>query len=845
MKKLLLMILTMMLAFSLASYAQMTDDQVVEYVQSGISSGKSQNQIGRELLARGVTQAQLERLKAQYEKSQGAGSTVSKSGSKTVNRDTSGSRSVKGGTKAGNAKAGSKVNPKTGTRVQSRNAAQNAYADENGYTYDEFGNAYDEDGFLVEEASMKEEQDPKNRIFGHDIFQGMDLSFEPNENIATPSDYVLGPGDELLIEIWGYNEATINETISPEGRINISQVGPIYLSGLTVKEASNKIKKSLVSKYASIAGESPNTSVSVSLGQIRTITVHVMGEVNMPGTYRLSSFATVFNALYHADGVTDNGSLRAIKVVRGGKEVGKVDVYGYLFEGKSDSDMRLKEGDIVIVPPYVNLVSVDGNVKRPMRYEMKESEPVGKLLEYAGGFSSEAHRGDVSVVRKTGAERQVFTVKSGNFSSFTMDDGDEVTVGAVTERFSNKVEIEGAVMRPGKYELGGDIATVRQLVAAAGGLLEDAFLNRAVITREKADLTLSTISVSLGAVIAGTAQDVLLKKNDIVTVSSLSEIEDPGILTINGYVFNPGSFPYADNTTVEDLILMAGGLLDGASFARVDIARRVSDPMSVMPNDTLGVSYSFPLKNGLVLEGGEYFTLKPYDVVSVRKSPGYREQRFVKASGELAFPGEYVLVNEGERVSQLVERAGGITSHAFLKGATLVRRMNDEERALAEATKRLAQKGSTRDTIKIDDVKDNYNVAIQLDKALEKPGSDYDLILREGDELVVPEFLSTVKISGTVMYPNTVLYLPGKKLSYYINAAGGYGQRAKRSKVYIVYMNGTVAKGRGSQKIEPGCEIIVPVRPESKGMSTGEIISLGTSAASLGTMVATLVNLLK
>lgn len=812
-----------MFAFSLTSYAQMTDDQVVEYVQSGLDSGKSQNQIARELLARGVTQSQLERLKSQYEKSQnGTGTTTSKSGSKSVNRDTSASRSVKSSTKS--------ASKSSVTAARTQNQA---------YTGMDEADAYTAEG---ETVVNEVETDPKNRIFGHDIFQGMDLSFEPNENIATPSDYVLGPGDELLIEIWGYNEATINETISPEGRINISQVGPIYLSGLTVKEASNKIKNSLVSKYASIAGESPNTSVSVSLGQIRTITVNVMGEVNMPGTYRLSSFATVFNALYHADGVTDNGSLRAIKVVRGGKEVGKVDVYGYLFNGKSDSDMRLKEGDIIIVPPYINLVSVDGNVKRPMRYEMSENEPIAKLLEYAGGFSSEAHRGDVNVVRKTGTERKVFTVKSNNFSSFTMDDGDEVTVGAVTERYANKVEIEGAVVRPGAYELGGDIATVRQLVNAAGGLLEDAFLNRAVITREKPDLTLSTISVSLGAVVAGTAQDVLLKKNDIVSVSSLSEIEDPGVLTINGYVFNPGTFPYAENTTVEDLILMAGGLLDGASYARVDIARRVSDPMSVMPNDTLGVAFSFPLKNGLVLEGGEYSTLQPYDVVSVRKSPGYREQRFVKATGELAFPGEYVLVNEGERISQLVEMAGGVTSHAFLKGATIVRRMNDEERALAEATQKLAS-SSLKDSLKVEQIKDSYTVAIHLDKALEKPGSDYDLILREGDELVVPEFLSTVKISGTVMHPNTVLYLPGKSLGYYIDAAGGYGQRAKRSKVYVVYMNGMVTKG--SANIEPGCEIIVPSKPERKSMSTGEIISIGTSAASLGTMIATLVNMIK
>ena len=840
MKKTIIFILSTLFLSSALAFAQMTDSQVVDYVKSGMAAGKSQEQMARELVARGVTREQLERLKEQYaNESAGENATADSQSKKNPRQTATKSRQ--------NDRRNTTANDRSRSRSRYRDDYDVEYYAEYDAEYDaEYGSEYYEEDYFGERP-LEDRIPATSRVFGVDIFSGRDLTFEPNENIATPSDYILGPGDELIIEIWGYNEATINQTISPEGRISISQIGPIYLNGLTIKEASNKIKKALVSKYSSIGGDTPNTSVSVTLGGVRTIQVNVMGEVKTPGTYRLSSFATVFNALYNAQGVTDNGSLRAIKVVRGGKQIASVDFYGYLFNGKSDSDIRLKDGDIVIVPPYLNRVTVAGEVKRPMKYEMTGEENLSDLIRYAGGFSSNSYRENVNVARINGKERELSTVAAAGFGSFSLADGDSVNVAKVLDRYTNRVSINGAVMRPGYYQIGGDVATLRQLIGKAGGLREDAFLKRAVISRENDDLTLRTISVDLGAVMSGKAEDILLRKNDIVSVTSNAEIQAPGTLTINGYVAQPGIFTYSKNTSVEDLILMAGGLLDGASTAKVDIARRIYDPESLEATDELGVSLSISIENGKFVSSDPSFKLQPYDVVSVRRSPGYRPQQFVKVNGEVAFPGDYLLINVGERLSNLVARAGGVTDHAYLKGATLKRAIGEEEKKVLEAKKKLAARSATKDSLMVDDESESYfNVAISLDQAVANPGSEYDIILKEGDELTVPEMLSTVKVSGAVMNPNVMSYVPGRSAREYINAAGGYGLRAKRSKAYIVYMNGSVAKaGRMGVKIEPGCEIIVPQKEEKNGISAGEVMSIATSAASLSTVIITLVNLVK
>lgn len=808
MKRLLLLTTALLCLVVQGLNAQMTDSQVVDYVKKGVAAGKSQTQIGKELLAKGVTKEQAERIKAQYESGR-AGSSVT-------------AKALEGGA------IGRSVNSDDmdGSTLDIENVMDTAFAD----------------SLAVSDLGKK------NKVFGHDIFTSRRLTFEPNENAATPENYKLGPGDQLVIEIWGDNEDSISETISPEGRIYVSQIGPVYLNGLTIKEAGDKVRKMLASKYGGVGGDNPNYSVSVTLGQIRTIKVNVMGDVNVPGTYRLSSFSTVFTALHRAGGVTPTGSLRAVKVVRAGKQVASVDVYGYLLEGKSDSDIRLEDDDVVIVPTYVGLVDITGDVKRPMRYEMRDGESLDKLIGYAGGFTGSAYKEDVRVVRVTGAEKELYTVAAADFKDYKMADGDSVVVSSSLDRFANRVEVRGYVFRPGAYQLGGDIATVRQLVERAGGPTEDAFLSRAVLLREKDDLSLETVAVNLRSALSGEG-DVLLKKNDILVVSSINELEDRGTLTINGMVARPGVFPFADNTTVEDLILRAGGLIEGASLVRVDVARRSVDPYGTEVSDTLGQTFTFSMVDGLAVDGGEKFLLEPYDIVSIRRSPGYTTQQFVTLEGEVAFPGEYVLVNRSERLSDVISRAGGLTSSAYVKGASLVRRATgtadqNKQGSLAE----LAEKNSTkRDSINTDalSLTRDYVVAINLEKAMKNPGSTYDVDLKEGDRIVIPEFDNTVRIIGEVMNSNAVSYVRNKSLSYYINAAGGYSSKAKKSKVYVVYMNGESAQSRLNRvRIEPGCIIIVPAKEEKKGTSSADVIAMSSAATSLASLVSILISIL-
>ena len=862
MRKLLMMAAVLLCFSSLVATAQMTDDQVVEYVKSATASGKSQEQIGRELLARGVTQEQAERIKNKVQGQQGAaqeGSFGEEQGftrnSGAATRGRAAGQTLREGTYEQEYFDSQRdVRPRKKSRRQVKtdpDRDRSSFELQREKLQNKDNADVDYTGMLGALNSGAEISDSL-LIFGHDIFDGSALTFEPNENLATPESYQLGPGDQLLIEIFGISEGSYSKTISPEGTINISGIGQVQLGGLTIKEAKDKLRRSLASRYASVGGSRPNSSVSITLRNIRTIQVNVMGEVEMPGTFRLSPFATVFNALYNAGGVTEEGSLRAIKVVRGGEQVATVDVYGYLFNGRSDSDITLKEGDVIIVPPYVNLVQAAGQVKRPMFYELAEGETLSDLVQYAGGFSSKAYQDDVRVIRQQGAERQIYTVRKSAAASFLMADGDEVKVGETMERFSNKVEIQGAVFRPGMYELGGDIATVRQLIRAAGGMKEDAFAGRAVIVREKEDLTFTSLSVDLAGIFAGTADDVVLRKNDILTISSQKDIYDPGTLTINGYVQHPGVFPYSANTTVEDLILLAGGLVDGASTARVDVARRVVDPASMMASETIGETFTFAMKDGLAVDGGERFELQPYDIVSIRRSPSFRKQRFVTIEGEVAFPGQYVLLTEGERLSDVIKRAGGLTNQAYLRGGTLRRTQTEEEAAQQLAKENLLRSVSGRDTLNVASIRVDriYPVSVEMDKAYDRPGSDSDPVLMEGDRIFIPGQQSTVRISGAVLYPNTVIYVPGKSYRYYVDAAGGFSNNARRNKAFIIYMNGMARPASGgstsySSKIEPGCEIVVPEKGAKAGMSTAEMMSLATSATSLTTMVATLVNLFR
>lgn len=795
---------------------QMSDDQVIQYVKEANKSGKSQKQITTELLRRGVTKEQVSRIQQKYSESNAVSNKSNEMPSqlrqRTLVDDGGGQRRTTDYSEVG------MLDETVGGRVDNR-------ADNTATT------------------------DNASQIFGHDVFTNRNLTFEPSINLATPVDYRLGPGDEVIIDVWGASENTIRQSISPEGTIQVSGLGPVQLSGMTVKDANAYLQREFSKIYSGISGSEPTSQIKLTLGDIRTIQINIMGEVAVPGTYTLSSFSSVFHALYRAGGVNKIGSLRSIKVVRNGKTIADLDVYDYLMKGKMKDDIRLQEGDVIIVNPYESLVRIAGKVKRPMFYEMKPTETVATILNYAGGFTGDAYKKAVRIIRKSGREHQVYNVDEMDYSVFRLDDGDSISVDAVLKRFENRVEIRGAVYRSGLYELSGTVNTVKQLIKKAEGLRGDAFLNRALLDRENEDLSHEVIAVDLGGLLKGTVADIPLQKNDILYIPSIHDLKEEETISIHGEVANPGTFLFSKNMTIEDLLVQSGGLLEAAATTKVDITRRIKDPKSTSFSSVLGKTYSFDIKDGLVVGGEGDFHLEPFDEVYVRKSPAYRKQQNVVVAGEVLFGGNYALVKKNERLSDLISKAGGITPDAYVKGARLIRKMTEEEQRRQADAVRMARMGEGKDSISVEklNISDTYTVGINLEKAISNPGSDFDLVLREGDVLFIPEYINTVKISGAVMYPNTVLYKRGESLRYYINQAGGYGNLAKKKKAYVVYMNGMVSrlKSRDKKAIEPGCEIIVPSKEEKKRMSTAEILGMGSTTASIAAMIATMVNLFK
>lgn len=782
-----------------------TDQQVIDYIKQQTAAGKSEQQIGKELMAKGVTPEQAKRIKAQLESQQ--------HGETQATRQT-----------VTSAESERKHNAAEDVSVSSIENMQREI---------EKGDAMSGSG---------------RKIYGHQVFNSQSLTFEPSENLATPQNYRLGPGDEVVIDIWGTSEDHMRQTISPEGSIMISQIGPVYLNGLTIKDANQHIKSAFSRKYAGM--NDAETDIQVTLGQVRTIQVDILGEVATPGTFRMSPFSSVFHALYRAGGINDIGSLRNIQVLRNGKKVAGVDIYDYLFKGKTSGNIRLQEGDVIIVPPYEQLVNIDGNVKRPMYYEIKPDETVKSLLDYAGGFTGDAYGGMVRLSRQSGTENELYNIDRGEFATYRLQDGDIITVGTILDRYANRVELKGAVYRPGMFAIGDGLKTVRDLIDKADGVTEDAYTDRVLLYREGPEKQLEVVALDLKDILRGAAPDITLKRNDMLVISSVNELEERGDVYIGGQVARPGAYPYAANSTVEDLIFQAGGLLEGASTARVDISRRIVDPSATEATNQLAQEFTVSIENGLAIGKGKGFKLKPYDRVEVRRSPGYAPQETVAIDGEVLFAGTYTLRKRNERLSEFVTRAGGLIDGAYIKGAHLSRRLSESELAARKEALRLAMSNNSEnmgDSIAIDkiDLSNMYNVGINLEKALANPGSDYDLVLMPGDSLYVPEKQSTVKISGDVMFPNAVIYEPGKKLSHYINQAGGYGQRAKKGKAFIVYMNGTVARAKRNTPIEPGCHIIVPSKPQNGGTDWSKILTLTTGFMSVATMVATIPNLFK
>ncbi|ROT06984.1 MULTISPECIES: SLBB domain-containing protein [unclassified Muribaculaceae] len=783
----------------------MTDQQVIDYIKQQTAAGKSNQQIGKELMAKGVTREQAQRIKEKFESQQ-------------------------------NSETSPTTQSISQAKAERRHNVNNDIASE---SMIDIGREVDEG---------QDGQVSARQIYGHKVFNSRALTFEPSENIATPQNYRLGPGDEVIIDIWGTSEDHLRQTISPEGSIMISQIGPVYLNGMTINDANKHIKNAFSKKYAGM--EDAETDIQVTLGQVRTIQVDILGEVATPGTFRMSPFASVFHALYRAGGINDIGSLRNIQVLRNGKKVAGVDIYEYLFDGKTNGNIRLQEGDVIIVPPYDQLVSIDGNVKRPMYYEIKPDETIKSLLEYSGGFTGDAYEGMVRLARQSGTENELYNIERGEFASYRLQDGDIITVGTILDRYANRVELKGAVYRPGMFAIGKDINTVSDLVKKADGVTDDAYTDRVLLYREGPDLELQIMALDLKDILEGRAKDVTLKRNDVLVISSIHELEERGALSIDGQVARPGSYPFAANTTLEDLIFQAGGLLEGASTARVDISRRIVDPTSTQQTQQISEIYTVSIENGLALNSGKGFKLMPYDHVEVRKSPGYNAQESVSVRGEVLFDGSYVLQKRNERLTDIIKRAGGILDEAYIKGAYLTRRLSEDELASRREVLRLAMANSgpgMGDSIALSkiNVSPTYNVGINLEKAIQNPGSHYDVVLQPGDALFIPEQQSTVKIAGDVMFPNTVVYEPGKKLSYYIDQAGGYGQRARKNKAFIVYLNGTVAKAKRGTPIEPGCQIIVPSKPDTSNTDWTKILTLATSFSSVAALGATITNIFK
>ena len=800
MKKVFVFLLISLFSSVLAFGQRLTDNQVLQYAIQEKKSGASESEVASRLLQRGATMAQIQKMRRQYASqmtSQGLDNTVDNA--------------------VGNAKE----------RMRTNNEVN-----DNDIVTHERGLAPE----YVAEPTISNGR----RVFGRDIFNKKSLTFEPVMNIATPQNYVLGPGDQLIVDIYGDTQKSTKLSVSPDGDVTVPDYGPIHVSGLTVASAKSLIASKLGSYYS-------NSDIKVSVGQTRTILVNVMGEVRTPGTYTLSAFATVFHALYMAGGISELGTLRDIKVYRQGKLISTIDVYQFILNGRLAGNVRLVDNDVIQVGPYESIVDIEGRVKRPMAYEMRKGESLATLLDYCGGFDSNAYKKALRVLRKNERMKSVHNVEEFDFSSFKVADGDVVTVDSIYDRFENMVEVKGAVFRPGMYELGNKVSSIRTLIEMADGVTEEAMISRAVMRRMKPNRTQEVITIDLEGILNGSAADVPLENEDVLFIPTMAEHQNLRTLTIDGEVIFPGTYEYADNMKIEDLILQAGGLTDAASTVKVDVTRRIVDPEAVTATTEIAKTFSFRINPNFEYEAESGFTPAPYDIVQVRKSPVFQNPIRVDVSGEVAFQGRYTMEQKNQRISEVVKAAGGVLPGAYVRGARLVRQMSDDERARMQDLIRMAkQTADSKDSLSLEQLalETTYSVGIHLDEALANPGGEEDVEVQDGDQLIIPRYNRTVRVSGDVLKPNTVAYKEKPNYKYYIEQAGGYGRRARKSHVFIIYQNGTIAKA-SKGKIEPGCELVVPTKGPRDNMTVSQWMGLGTSAASLATMFVSVANLLK
>ncbi len=799
MKKYILLIITALCLSQYVCGQSMNDQQVVKMAVEAKRSGASEAEIATLLLQNGATIEQIQRMRQEY------GTQITKRGLDNTVDNAIGD-------------------------AQNRMRTNNEPLD----------NEIAAKGSSVAPVYVQESLAPSGkRVFGRDIFNNKSLTFEPQMNIATPQNYVLGPSDHIVVDVYGVTQESKTLTISPDGTVTIPNVGPVQVSGLTVPAAQRRIRQHMGKYYT-------DSEIKVTVGQTRTIVVNVMGEVRTPGTYTLSAFATVFHALYKAGGISELGTLRNIKVYRQGRLISVVDVYEFILNGRLAGNVHLQDNDVIQVGAYDCIVDIEGQVKRPMAYEMRKDESLQTLLKYCGGFTGEAYKKSLRVQRKNGKMKSVHTVDEFDWSDFHVEDGDVVEVEQILDRYENMVEVKGAVFRPGMYQLGKGVTSVRTLIERADGLTEEALTSRAVMRRMKANRTQEVLSVDLEGILNGTVADIPLRNEDVLFIPTIFEHQNLRTLTITGEVIFPGTYEYADNMTLEDFILQAGGLTDKASTAKVDVSRRFRNPDATEAGMEIAKTFSFSLKDNYVVDDGKDFLLEPYDIVQVRQSPAFQEPIRVYVGGEVAFRGTYTMEQKNQRLSDVIQAAGGIIPGAYVRGARLVRTMTRDQRARMEKVIQMARMNNEgKDTLDFDklDISNTYSVGIRLDEALAHPGSSQDIELIDGDSLYIPRFNHTVRITGDVLAPNTVAFEDGKDYKYYVEQAGGFGNTARKRHTYVVYQNGTVAMAKKA-KIEPGCEVIVPTKAKSD-MTVAQWIGIGTSAASLATMFATIANLLK
>ena len=775
----------------------LSDEQVLQMAVREKQSGATEADIVTRLIQKGATMEQLQRIRSQY------APQISKRGlDNTVDNAIS----------------------DTQTRMRTNNEPKD--------------NEIVAQGGEETPQYVSEELSPSGkRVFGRDIFNNKNLSFEPVMNIATPQNYVVGPGDVLIIDVYGATQETEELKVSPDGDVVVPVVGPIHVAGLTVAAAQSRIRKQMGRFYS-------ESDIKVTMGQTRTIMVNVMGEVKVPGTYTLSAFSTVFHALYMAGGISELGTLRNIKVFRGGRQISVIDIYEFILNGRLAGNVRLQDNDVIQVGTYDCIVDIAGSVKRPMAYEMRSTESLSTLLSYCGGFTGDAYKRLLRVLRKSEDLKSVYNVNEFEFGDFKMTDGDSVIVDAVFNRYKDMVEIKGAVFRPGMYHLGGKVSSVRSLIEMAAGLREEAMASHGVMRRMKPDRTQEVVSVDIEGILNGTVADVPLKNEDVLLIPTIAEHNNLRTLEVNGEVIFPGTYAYADNMTVEDLILQAGGLTDNASTVKVDVARRKFDSQASTPDKEMVNTFSFTIAPGFEISNDRSFTLMPYDVVSVRRSPMAVEPYKVHVEGEVAFEGIYTLEKKDQRLSDVVKAAGGVIDGAYTRGAQLIRMMTEAEKRLLQDNINMARQRAAidqRDSLNLEIISEEttYSVGIHLDKALASPGGEEDIELRDGDRLIIPRMNRTVRISGDVLRPNTVSYKHGKNYKYYVEQAGGNGRRARKSQTYIIYQNGTIAKA-SKGKIEPGCEVVVPTKGPRNQNAVSQWLTGGMTLASIGAVIASI-----